>query len=140
MNKHRREKQVSTTQLLHVLVRLKIKTFGAKCNSVNKKLIEKLKSLSSFDRASTMGQKIQDWGREFILLLPNAAVLPRSDAGNDGPDAGCFLVAWAVGTSFLVATHKRTKPKLPKRKVSTHRDVRQGSTNRKASFSGRSNA
>ena len=25
----------------------------------------------------------QDWGRGFILLLPQAAVLPGSDAGND---------------------------------------------------------
>ena len=26
----------------------------------------------------------QDWGRGFNLLLPQAAVLPRSDAGRDG--------------------------------------------------------
>ena len=25
----------------------------------------------------------QDWGRGFILLLPQAAVLPESDAGSD---------------------------------------------------------
>ena len=38
---------------------------------------------SSFGRASTLGQHKQDWGRGFILSLPQAAVLPKSDAGSD---------------------------------------------------------
>ena len=34
----------------------------------------------------------QDWGRGFILLLPQAAVLPGSDAGSDGVESASGFV------------------------------------------------
>ena len=37
----------------------------------------------SFEEVSTPGRGKQEWGRGFILLLPQAAVLPESDAGSD---------------------------------------------------------
>ena len=40
-------------------------------------------SSSSFGRASTPGRTQTGWGREFILLVSQAAVLPGSDAGSD---------------------------------------------------------
>ena len=39
--------------------------------------------LSLFGRAFTLVRHKQDWGQGFILLLPQAAVLPRSDAGSN---------------------------------------------------------
>ena len=38
---------------------------------------------SSFGRASTPGQTQTGWGQGFILLLPQTAALPGSDAGSD---------------------------------------------------------
>ena len=37
-----------------------------------------------FEKASTLGQSQQDWDLRVILLLPQTAVKPRSDAGSDG--------------------------------------------------------
>ena len=34
----------------------------------------------------------QDWGRGFILLLPQAAVLPGSDAGSDSVEPALGFV------------------------------------------------
>ena len=41
------------------------------------------KSSSSFEGHPLQVRHKQDWGRGFILLLPQAAVLPGSDAGSD---------------------------------------------------------
>ena len=40
-------------------------------------------SSSSFEEVSTPARHKQDWGRGFILLLPQTAALPGSDAGSD---------------------------------------------------------
>ena len=40
-------------------------------------------SLSSFERYPLQVRHKQDWGRGFILLLPQTAELPESDAGSD---------------------------------------------------------
>ena len=34
----------------------------------------------------------QDWGQGFILLLPQSAVLPGSDAGSDGVESALSFV------------------------------------------------
>ena len=40
-------------------------------------------SSSSFEGHSLQARQKQDWGRGFILLLPQTAALPGSDAGSD---------------------------------------------------------
>ena len=40
-------------------------------------------SSSSFEGHPLQVRHKQDWGRGFILLLPQTAILPESDAGND---------------------------------------------------------
>ena len=40
-------------------------------------------SSSSFEEHLLQVRHKQDWGRGFILLLPQAAALPESDAGSD---------------------------------------------------------
>ena len=40
-------------------------------------------SSSSFEGHPLQARHKQDWGRGFILLLPQAAALPGSDAGSD---------------------------------------------------------
>ena len=49
-------------------------------------------SSSSFARASTSCQTQQDWGRGLIFLLPQAAALPGSDAGNESAKPASDLV------------------------------------------------
>ena len=39
-------------------------------------------SLSSFEGYPLQVRNKQDWGREFIILLPQAVALPESDAGS----------------------------------------------------------
>ena len=41
------------------------------------------RSSSSFEGHPLQARHKQDWGRGFILLLPQTAVLPGSDAGSD---------------------------------------------------------
>ena len=50
---------------------------------INKNQILSLSSSSSFKRYPLQVRHKQDWSRAFILLLPQAAVLPGSDAGSD---------------------------------------------------------
>ena len=45
------------------------------------------------ERHSLQVRHKQDWGQKFILLLPQAAVLPVSDAGSDGIEpASSFVI------------------------------------------------
>ena len=43
----------------------------------------KIQSSSSFEEYPLQVRHKQDWGRGFILLLPQTAALPGSDAGSD---------------------------------------------------------
>ena len=56
---------------------------GNQINSNNKMSIY-LQNQSSFEGYPLQVRHKQDWGRGFILLLPQAVVLPESDAGGDG--------------------------------------------------------
>ena len=42
-----------------------------------------LRGLSSFEGYPLQVRQKQDWGQGFILLLPQNAALPESDAGSD---------------------------------------------------------
>ena len=42
----------------------------------------------------------QDWGRGFILLLPQTALLPGSDAGSDGVEPALVFVIQNRQTSY----------------------------------------
>ena len=44
---------------------------------------KKQEKLSSFEGDPLQARHKQDWGRGFILLLPQTAALPGSDAGSD---------------------------------------------------------
>ena len=46
-------------------------------------MVEWLSSSSSFEGYPLQARHKQDWDRGFILLLPQTAALPESDAGSD---------------------------------------------------------
>ena len=56
--------------------------FTSTCSSKRESLLI-TSSSSSFEGYPLQVRYKQDWGRGFILLLPQTAVLPGSDAGSD---------------------------------------------------------
>ena len=56
-------------------------------------------SSSSFEGYSLQVRHKQDWGRGFILLLPQTAALPGSDAGSD---------VIKPASSFVIYDNERT--------------------------------
>ena len=54
-----------------------------KCTVAEKKIEKHSSSSSSFEGYPLQVRHKQDWGRGFILLLPQTAALPGLDAGSD---------------------------------------------------------
>ena len=82
------------------------------------------------ERYSLQVRHKQDWGREFILLLPQAAVLPGSDADSDvvKPASGfviqnrqtlcsmwCPMYSHAVRTWSAVCSERHTRNSVKER-------------------------
>ena len=53
---------------------------------------KKFNSSSSFEGYPLQARHKQDWGRGFILLLPQTAALPESDAGSGVKAASSFVI------------------------------------------------
>ena len=69
--------EIIPANLYHVIL-LSIYTYG---RSIEKSVTSS--SSSSFEGHPLQARHKQNWGRGFILLLPQTAVLPGSDAGSD---------------------------------------------------------
>ena len=76
----------NVTSLLFVLKPFKIAAYKIQNNkkiSCFQSSKYKSSSSSSFEWYPLQARHKQDWGRGFILLLPQTAALPGSDAGSD---------------------------------------------------------